>query len=231
MKIIKKEGSKDGIRSTLMGTIVKITKFITNKKSWLLLIIPIIFVSLVISIICINNTNQDLKAKADGLANVNNQVLKENLELTQKNEELNKSLEDVTKELENTKAKLKKASTTNTKSTSASKVNTVVYTKATPTSEYTKMTVVATAYCPCYSCSGGHGKATSTGVTATAGRTIAVDPRVIPYGSEIIINNQKYRAEDCGGGIKGNKIDIFFNSHAETSAWGRRTIDIYVKFK
>lgn len=86
-----------------------------------------------------------------------------------------------------------------------------------------------TAYCPCESCSGGWGTQTSTGKTATAGRTIAVDPSVIPYGTKVEIDGRTYIAEDCGGGVKGNHIDIFFNSHNEVKAFGKKnaTVKIY----
>lgn len=50
---------------------------------------------------------------------------------------------------------------------------------------------------------------TATGVTAKEGRTIAVDPTIIPYGTRVIINNHEYVAEDCGGAVKGKVIDIF----------------------
>ena len=70
---------------------------------------------------------------------------------------------------------------------------------------------------------------TSTGTVPKWG-TIAVDPRVIPYGSKVYIPqfNKPFIAEDCGGAIKGNIIDIFMNSESECYKWGRRTIDIYI---
>ena len=80
---------------------------------------------------------------------------------------------------------------------------------------------VATAY------SGG-GK-TATGTVPKWG-TIAVDPKVIPYRTKVYIPqfNKTFIAEDCGGAIKGNKIDIYMNSKQECINWGRRTIDIYI---
>lgn len=70
---------------------------------------------------------------------------------------------------------------------------------------------------------------TSTGAVPKWG-TIAVDPRVIPYGSKVYIPqfNKTFIAEDCGGAIKGNIIDIFMGSEDECYKWGRRTIDIYI---
>ena len=69
--------------------------------------------------------------------------------------------------------------------------------------------------------------ATSTGAKPTVGRTIAVDPRVIPYGSRVVINGHTYIAEDCGGAIKGNKIDIFVGSESEAYQKGVYHTNVY----
>lgn len=81
-----------------------------------------------------------------------------------------------------------------------------------------------TAYCmenyP-HICNDGDSTRTSTGATPTVGRTVAVDPSVIPYGTELIINEHTYIAEDCGGGIKGNnRFDILFATHREALEFG-----------
>lgn len=68
---------------------------------------------------------------------------------------------------------------------------------------------------------------TSTGTKPTVGRTIAVDPRVIPYGSKVIINGHTYIAEDCGGAIKGNIIDLFVGSTEEAYQKGVYYTEIY----
>lgn len=85
-----------------------------------------------------------------------------------------------------------------------------------------------TAYCPCRQCSGKWGGRTSTGTIATANHTISVDPRVIPYGSRLMIGGVLYTAEDCGGGVKGRHIDIFFNTHGETRGYGSRNAEVYL---
>jgi 3D (Asp-Asp-Asp) domain-containing protein len=95
--------------------------------------------------------------------------------------------------------------------------------------EYKQMTLKASAYCPCSLCCGKCDGITATGTKATAGRTVAVDPSVIPYGTEIIINGNTYIAEDCGGAIKGNKIDIYFATHQEALNFGRQTVTAYIK--
>ena len=81
-----------------------------------------------------------------------------------------------------------------------------------------------TAYCGCYECSEQYGTQTSTGVTAESGRTIAVDPEVIPYGSKVEINGHIYTAEDCGGAINGYDIDIFMDDHEATDTFGSQYI-------
>lgn len=70
-----------------------------------------------------------------------------------------------------------------------------------------------------------YSRLTSTGAIAEEGRTIAVDPTIIPYGSIVKINGNEYLAEDCGGAIKGNKIDIFVDS-PKTQKY---TVEIYIK--
>lgn len=85
-----------------------------------------------------------------------------------------------------------------------------------------------TAYCPCEECSGEYGRQTATGHTARAGHTIAVDPTVVPYGSHVKINGVEYVAEDCGGAVKGNTIDIFFDTHEETEDFGVQYLEVEV---
>lgn len=90
-----------------------------------------------------------------------------------------------------------------------------------------------THYCACEKCCGKTDGITATGTTATAGRTIAVDPTVIPYGSEVAIFYDDgrivyYIAEDCGGAIKGNKIDVFVDSHEEALELGVTGASVYL---
>ena len=91
-----------------------------------------------------------------------------------------------------------------------------------------------TAYCPCMKCCGKTDGITSTGTLAAEGRTIAVDPRVIPYGSTVTIYYEDgtvhtYTAEDCGGAIKENRIDVFFSSHDAARAFGVQSAMVYVE--
>lgn len=77
-----------------------------------------------------------------------------------------------------------------------------------------------TAYCPCNQCSEGYGRETATGAMARAKHTIAVDPKVIKYGTKVKIGSRTYTAEDCGGGVKGKHIDIYFNDHDAVERYG-----------
>ena len=91
-----------------------------------------------------------------------------------------------------------------------------------------------THYDICYKCTGKSPGDRGYGITATGTRattnTIAVDPRVIPLGSKVIINGRTYIAEDTGGAIKGNKIDICVSSHSEAIQKGRLyNVPVYIK--
>lgn len=86
-----------------------------------------------------------------------------------------------------------------------------------------------THYCNCYLCCGSWaGGPTASGTIPTPGRTIAVDPSVIPLGTRVIINGQIYVAEDTGSAIKGNKIDVYVASHELTTQYGVYYADVYL---
>jgi 3D (Asp-Asp-Asp) domain-containing protein len=64
---------------------------------------------------------------------------------------------------------------------------------------------------------------TATGTAARAGRTVAVDPKVIPLGSKIYIEGIGERiAEDTGGAIKGNRIDVYLGTVPQAINFGVR---------
>lgn len=91
-----------------------------------------------------------------------------------------------------------------------------------------------TAYCPCMKCCGKTDGITATGTTATEGRTIAVDPALIPYGATVTVyfadgTSHTYTAEDCGGAIKENRIDVFFDDHQAAREFGVQTAYVYME--
>jgi 3D (Asp-Asp-Asp) domain-containing protein len=73
------------------------------------------------------------------------------------------------------------------------------------------------------------GNRTATGTIPEAGRTVAVDPAVIPLGSEVIVNGHVYIAEDTGRDIKGKVIDIFVASEAEAKNLGVKYAEVFLK--
>lgn len=73
-----------------------------------------------------------------------------------------------------------------------------------------------TGYDDCPLCQEEFVGTTALGVVPTVQHTVAVDPKVIPLGSHLLIDGVEYVAEDVGGTIKGYHIDIFVGSHAET---------------
>ena len=85
-----------------------------------------------------------------------------------------------------------------------------------------EMKVRATAY--------ANDPITSTGTKPRPYHTLAVDPRVIPYGTRVYIPefNKVFIAEDCGSAIKGNRIDIYMNNEFECRQWGIRNITIVI---
>lgn len=86
-----------------------------------------------------------------------------------------------------------------------------------------------TAYCSCSKCCGGKANGrTASGTQATAGRTVAA-PSNFAFGTKLIINGKEYVVEDRGGAIKGNRIDMYVNSHAQALAWGVKYLPVQVK--
>lgn len=89
----------------------------------------------------------------------------------------------------------------------------------------------ATAYdaSSCGKAAGSAGYArTATGAIAQKG-VVAVDPSVIPLGTRLYIDGYGYAiAADTGGAIKGNKIDLCFNTRSEALSFGRRNVTVYV---
>lgn len=93
-----------------------------------------------------------------------------------------------------------------------------------------KLNVVATAYTGSADENGGYENKTSSGKVPKVGTTIATDPTVIPTGSLVYIPalNGIFEAQDIGGGIKGNHVDVFMENKSVSSEWGRRNLDVYV---
>lgn len=89
-----------------------------------------------------------------------------------------------------------------------------------------------THYDCCVQCCGKDDGITASGVKATPGVTVAVDPAVIPLGSDVMVDYgdgeiHYYRADDVGGSVKGNHIDLCVAAHEEAQQLGRQTATVY----
>lgn len=98
-----------------------------------------------------------------------------------------------------------------------------------PATKSKTLSVTATAYtASCEGCSG----ITKTGVDLKANpdaKVIAVDPNVIPLGSKVFVEGYGYAtAEDIGGAIKGNKIDLFIPTTELALEWGRKQVEVTI---
>lgn len=99
---------------------------------------------------------------------------------------------------------------------------------------------VLTAYCPCDICCGEYGKNRpvdengkeivygAIGARLKQGVSIAVDPSVIPHGTKVEIDGKIYIAQDCGGAIRGKRIDIYYDSHQDALNFGVQTKSVYI---
>lgn len=101
------------------------------------------------------------------------------------------------------------------------------------------ITMRATAYDSSFESCGKRPGERGYGITATGTQvrkgSVAVDPRVIPLGSKLYIESIDGQyiygtayAEDTGGAIKGNRIDLFFKTGYECTQFGVRAVRVYV---
>lgn len=99
--------------------------------------------------------------------------------------------------------------------------------------------MTATAYTADYASTGKKPGDKYFGITASGTKarpgSVAVDPRVIPLGTKLYIESldgtSDYGfavAEDTGGAIKGNKVDLFFSTRGQCYSFGRRKVKVYV---
>ena len=84
-----------------------------------------------------------------------------------------------------------------------------------------------TAYCSCSKCCGKTTGITASGTRATAGRTVAASSK-FAFGTKLNIGGNIYTVEDRGGAIKGNRIDIYVDSHSAALQWGVRYLPVSV---
>ena len=124
------------------------------------------------------------------------------------------------------KAELRKSNTQNTKATKkvAKPVDSL---QAQLAKAKRVFTVRSTAYTSDPRENGGW-NVTAIGTKIRRG-VIAVDPRVIPLRTRVYVEGYGFAtAEDTGGAIKGNKIDVVMDTNAQSRNWGVRNVKIYI---
>ena len=97
--------------------------------------------------------------------------------------------------------------------------------------------VAMTHYCICQKCCGKSPDNPDYGITASGRKatpyvSVAVDPDVIPLGSDVLVDYGDgeiyyYRADDIGGSVKGNHIDLCVGSHQEAIDLGVKTVTVW----
>ena len=97
----------------------------------------------------------------------------------------------------------------------------------------TPIKYVVTAYCPGSCCCGRWADGyTASGYKIKPGDRFVAAPRQIPFGTKVIIpgynNNKPVKVLDRGGAIKGNKLDVFFDTHKEALRWGRQSLKVRI---
>jgi 3D (Asp-Asp-Asp) domain-containing protein len=96
-----------------------------------------------------------------------------------------------------------------------------------------------TSYCACEKCCGywatirptdENGEPivyTASGAVARQGVTVAADTDLLPYGTVLLIGGEEFIVQDCGGGVQGKHIDIYFEDHQAAIEFGVRHEEIY----
>lgn len=118
--------------------------------------------------------------------------------------------------------------------------------KSEPKPEYTITSLGEyrlTAYCACEKCCGYWATVrpldedgnpivyTANQSVAKQGVTVAADTNVLPFGTVLLIDGHEYIVQDRGGAVKGNHIDIYFESHEEALQFGVQYKEIFIKEK
>lgn len=97
---------------------------------------------------------------------------------------------------------------------------------------YTQQMIV-TAYCPCKICCGKHAQGiTASGHKIRKGQKFVAAPRWLPLHSRLTVpgyaRDTPVKCLDRGGAIKGNKLDVYFDTHKEAKKWGVRKLNVII---
>jgi 3D (Asp-Asp-Asp) domain-containing protein len=101
-------------------------------------------------------------------------------------------------------------------------------------SQWRTVRMRVTAYCPCPVCCGPRAQGiTANGRVIHRGDRFVAAPKQYPFGTEIIVpqynHAQPIKVFDRGGAITGNRLDLFFPSHAKAAKWGVKYLSVKVR--
>ena len=90
-----------------------------------------------------------------------------------------------------------------------------------------------TAYCACKKCCGQYGGkfVTAAGYKIRKGDKLVAAPKNYKFGTLLLIpgySKKPVKVLDRGGAIKGNRLDVYFDSHEEALKWGVRYLKVEV---
>ena len=111
--------------------------------------------------------------------------------------------------------------------------DTIISSRGTPTKFVKAMNMVATAYDATFASTGKNPGHPQYGITRSGLKVrpgiVAVDPNVIPLGTHLYVEGYgDALAADTGGAIKGNKIDLYFESPQDVAKYGRKNVKVYI---
>lgn len=173
-----------------------------------------------------NNKLAELKkSNQEKLARLNTSIQEEKLALNKVTEKENQIVADEAEKARQAEENSRKAREVAVNNSNSSQGETLSRGGSISGSFSKTLTMVATAYA-------GDGITASGNPTVrnpNGYSTIAVDPRVIAPGSKVYVEGYGYAvADDTGGAIKGNRIDLFMHSEAECNSWGVRTVTVHI---
>ncbi len=103
-----------------------------------------------------------------------------------------------------------------------------------PSGQWQTVRMRVTAYCACRRCCGKFADGiTASGHKIRRGDTFAAADKRYSFGTEMIVagynKSKPIKVLDRGGAIRGNRLDVFFNSHRKARKWGVKYIDVKVR--
>lgn len=210
--------------------------FLFVKKNFKNICIFIMTVSVIsISVYClflikdISEVMKDLVETMDSsVENINNKLDEQSQTIEESNKSTEEKMNSLEEKVEETSSKVTSRGGTvrresNNSSTQVSS-NALSSSSEVSSSNGVWTTFNVSAYCGCSKCCGKSNAITASGAKATQGITIAASSNY-KFGTKIYLEGLgTYTVQDRGGAIKGNKIDVYFDSHSQALAFGRKNI-------